>query len=282
MSLTNKAMLVNLSISYWTGKKGDDRMTEDIVKARHAQADALETKKLLVDPAAINQVKAVRSRARAYHFERTLPWIDGGTRILPSTYYLEYSEEMRKFRAEYDTAIAEFLKSYPKMKGEARKRLGDLFKDEDYPDAALLKGKFGWSQTVFPIPDKEDWRVDIGAKAEAEVKKQIDARLQEAVAIATRDLWQRLYEPVAKLAERMKDADATFRDTLIGNLRDIVAVLPKMNVGDDPKLTEMAKRVERELCKLNADEIREDDKVRVKASAAADKILAAMAGYIGS
>lgn len=280
-NLSNKAMLVSLSISYWTGKASDERVIDEISKKHSAEKNAHEYHKLLVDPAAINAVKAARSRARTYHFDKTLPWIDGGTRILPSALYFEYSKAMHDFKGEYETAVAAFLKSYSKLKGEARKRLGSLYRDEDYPRPETLIRKFGWSMDVFPIPDKADWRVDLGGKAEAEIKKQIDDRIKAATEVAVRDLWNRLHDAVAPLAEKMKEVDPTFRNSLIGNIKEIVGVMGKMNITGDSDLTAMAKKIEADLSKLNPEELRDDPKLRKKAADAADEILKKMAGYIG-
>ena len=279
--LSQRAMLVSLSISYWTGKASDDRVVDEISKKHKTEKDAHEYHKLLVDPAAINEVKAVRSRARAYHFDKTLPWIDGGTRILPSAFYFEYAEKMRQFKGEYEQAVAKFIQSYSQLKGEARKRLGSLYRDEDYPTGERLTKKFGWDIGVLPIPDKEDWRVELGSKAEAEIKAQVDSLLRAATATATRDLWKRLHDVVSALAEKMKTVDPVFRDSLVSNVRDLCGVMEKMNVGGDAKLDEMTKRIQKDLGELDAAALRDDPKMRSKIATTADDILKKMAGYLG-
>lgn len=283
MALTNKAMLVTLSISYWTGRASDDRVVDEISKAHKAEKDAHDYHKILVHPDAINKVKAVRSRARAYHFEKTLPWIDGGTRILPAAFYEEYSTKMREFRGEYEQAATDFIRQYNGLKGEARKRLGSLYREEDYPAQRSLEAKFAYKVGVLPIPEAGDWRVKLGAKEEAHVRKQIEEQLRQAMAVATRDLWKRLFDVVSDLATKMKEkGDIVFRDSLIGNIRQVLEVLPAMNVADDPKLEDMRKKVEHDLAKLNPAELREADaKTRKKVADAADELLAKMAGYVG-
>ncbi|MDZ4344092.1 MAG: hypothetical protein U1E51_16860, partial [Candidatus Binatia bacterium] len=58
--LQSSAMLVNLSIAYWTGKAGDERMTDAMVDTSKAERSAIETKKILIHPDALNAPKAVR------------------------------------------------------------------------------------------------------------------------------------------------------------------------------------------------------------------------------
>lgn len=280
--IQHRAMLVNLSIAYWTGRAGDERMTDAVVQSSKAERSAVETKKILIHPDALNAPKAVRSRARAYLFAKTSPWIDGGTRILTRAFYFEVMEKMAAFQAEYEDAVHNsVIKNYSKLKGEARKRLGSLYKEEDYPTAEQLKGKYSWSCAVLPIPDKDAWKVGLGDKADAAVKKQIEEQIQDACKVITRDLWERLHKVVAHFAETLKDVDSTFRDSLIGNIKELADILPKMNVTEDPKLEAMTKEVVTALCQFDPAVLRENTKQRKAASSAADDILAKMAGYIG-
>lgn len=279
--LTERAMLVNLSIAYWTAKASDERMGEAVAKALKNETDMTENKKLLLMPEAINSVKAVRSRARAYHFLKTSPWIDGGTRVLAATFYFDYVEKMREFETEYEGVVKTLCNNLSKLKGEARKRLGALYKETDYPTEKGLREKFSWKCAVCPIPDEDDWRVSLGAKADADVKKQIKAQVTEACAVVTRDLWQRLYDVVEHMAESLRKTDAKFHDTIIGNIKDACALLPVMNVAQDPELDKMTKGLMAGLCKFVPDEMREDPKVKKAALTEADKILEKMAGYIG-
>jgi hypothetical protein len=281
MKLNEKAMLVSLSISYWTGKASDDRVVEEITRKHQTASDAHEYKKVLLHPDAINKVKAARTRARTFFFEKTSPWIDGGTRMLAAVLYMDVAKKMHEFRGEYETAVSELIRNYSKLKGEARKRLGNLYRDEDYPSEAALRKKFGWEMKVFPIPSDKDFRLDLGTQATAEIRKQIEESVKAAAAVATKDLWVRLHDVVSALADKMREADPTFRDSIIGNIKDLCALLPKMNIADDPRLEELRRKVEVDLSTLNLGELREDKKARKKAVDAADELLKKMAGYIG-
>lgn len=283
MSIQDKAMLVSLSISYWTGKASDERVVDEISVKHKSERSQSEYRKILVHPDAINEVKAVRSRARSYYFDKTLPWIDGGTRILPSAFYMDFAKKMHEFRGEYEVAFGAFVKKYTALKGEARKRLGSLFKDDDYPSTDAIRSKFAWDMSVFPIPAKDDWRVDLGGDAESKIKKQIDERIKAATELATRDLWKRLHEVVKALAAKMRESgDPVFRDSIISNIKELCALMHHMNIDNDPELEKMTKRIQADLGKLNPEELREDKKARKKVADTADEILAKMAGYIGS
>jgi hypothetical protein len=281
-AITERAMLVTLSIAYWTAKVGDESVVTELTNKHKTERSAHEYKKVLIDPAPLNVLKAIRSRARAYHFNITRPWIDGGTRVLPSAFYMEYAAKIQEFRNEYETACADFFKNYPKYKGEARKRLGDLFDEADYPTAEALRRKFAFDMRVLPIPAAGDWRVDLGAKGNAEMRKQIEATLLQAAEVVTMDNWQRLHAVVSHLAERVKTSDAVLRDSLVINIKEICAVMDKMNITGDKALAAMTKTVEKELCSIDVAAMRDDPALKAEAGDAADAILAKMAAYIGA
>jgi hypothetical protein len=67
---------------------------------------------------------------------------------------------------------------------------------------------------------------------------------------ASRELWQRLYEAVSHMAERLQVYKVTeegvehpFRDSVVTNLVKLVDVLPKLNVTGDPELERLAAQV---------------------------------------
>lgn len=274
-------MLVSLSISYWTGKASDDSVVDELTKSHSTKGDVHDYRKRLVSAEAVNEFKAVRSRARSIHLEMTMPWIDGGTRILPAQMYMDYAKKVHALHTEYEEKVAEFIKKYPSLKAEAKQRLGTLYSEADYPSAESLRRKFGWEMHVFPIPSRQDWRVNMGAADAKIIQDKIEAQVIEAMSLATRDLWKRLHEVIKALAEKLHDADSKFRDSIIGNIRDLVGLLPMMNVTNDPALEEMRKKVEIELCSVAPDSLRDDPKARKKTADAADAILATMGGYIG-
>lgn len=280
--IRNKAMLVTLSVSYWTANASDERVIDEISVRHKSERDQHQYRKILVHPDSINAVKAVRSRARAYYFDKTGPWVDGGTRILPSAFYLEFAEKMHEFRGEYEEAVSAFIRKYSALKGEARKRLGNLFKEEDYPSTDALRSKFSWDMGVFPIPAKEDWRIDLGGKEDASIKRQIEEKVAAAVESYNRDLFNRLAKVVKAMSETMrKSADPTFRDSIVGNIRDVCALAQSMNISGDPELDKTIKRIQHDLGKLDPAALRDDKKARKAAADTADEILAKLSGYIG-
>lgn len=282
-SITQRAMLIRLSITHWGGRTSDDRMVDDIVASRKNERDAVEARKILLNPEAMRPVLSVRAAARRYLFSRTSPWLDDGVRVLPSAFYFELCEKMREYQSEYEAAVlTRIVNPYEKLKSEARNRLGDLYREEDYPTVEKLRSKYVWSMGVMPIPSKDDWRVNLGDKDNAEIQKQIDAQVKTACANVTADLFQRLQALLVKVADTLSNDDSKFRDSLITNVSELCDILPALNVANDARLDAVVKETKAMLSRAAPATLREDKKARKVVKNDATDLLAKMAGYIGS
>ena len=82
------------------------------------------------------------------------------------------------------------------------------------------------------------------------------------------------------MAERLNDKDATFRDSLVGNIISLVQLLPKLNIAEDQELETMRQHIEAKLTKASPDELRNSRHIRRKVAKEASAILDAMSGYV--
>ena len=51
-----------------------------------------------------------------------------------------------------------------------------------------------------PLPDAGDFRVSLGEEEKDRVKRQMTASVEASLTVASRELWQRIYEAVAHMA----------------------------------------------------------------------------------
>jgi hypothetical protein len=142
---------------------------------------------------------------------------------------------------------------------------------------------------MMPLPDAGDFRVTLGAEEKERIKRQITTAVEASLQVASRDLWQRLYETVSHLAERLgaykvtgEGVEHPFRDSVVTNLVRLVDVLPKLNVTWDPELERLASQV-RDSLLVDPQELRKSESIRSatakSASAICDRMAAYMAGY---
>lgn len=75
---------------------------------------------------------------------------------------------------------------------------------------------------------------------------------------------------------------ATFRDSLVDNARELVDVLKRLNVADDPQLEEYRRETEKLATSATADTLRDDENIRAATAKKAQSILAAMNSTYGA
>ena len=103
----------------------------------------------------------------------------------------------------------------------------------------------------------------------AELEKENESKTQQVVSQA----FNRLLEPIAKMAERLSGGENVFRDSLVENIRDMLDLIPALNVTGDPSITRLAQQIETNFGKLNAETLRTNKVVRRQAHEDAQNII---------
>ena len=115
MSIQEKAMLVYLHLSYWTARKYDKRVSEEIDD--HYQADqAGRYNKILIAREHLASIRKQVSAIRIYHYEHTVAWNDEGGRLLPATAYFDYMQKMQKYQGKFEKETTFFSFSLSNLK----------------------------------------------------------------------------------------------------------------------------------------------------------------------
>lgn len=276
----SRALLVWLTIRQWSARKYDKKISNDVNTQLQASSNAGRYNKLLLpgDHPSYKELTTLMSSIRLQSYEHSLAWSDEGWRLLPTANYMPYTAWYRDRASAVATALDAFLSDYPTMKADARRLLGQAYKDEDYPSTMDLRSRFGLDVKYSPLPAVGDVRVDLADDQIATIEQQIQASTAAAVQIAMKDAWQRLYDVVAKISDRLSTPDAIFRDSLISNAREICSSLQRLNVTNDQQLESMRVRVLENLTAFDPDILRDTPRVRRNVAAEADKIMSAMSG----
>lgn len=298
--LSTRAMLAIVNISMWSARKTDKRVTREVLSSHHAHEDAGKWNKSLVAKEALAAITEAAGAARRAHGEMTLPWLDkDGARILPAAGYVIYAGKLRAARETFEEAARAFVDAYPSFVEQARRDLNGTFDATDYPTADEIAAKFAFKTRILPMPDAADFRVQLGDEDTAILRADIESASREALAGAMRDAWERIADAVGRMVLRLngyservarnaelpdgkreKGAKGTFTSTLVDNIRDLVKLLPILNIAADPRLADIAKRMESDLCMYDADDLREDDHARATTAKAAAAILADVSSFL--
>jgi len=280
----SRALLVWLTISTWTARRYDKAVTRKVNNDYAASTDAGRYNKFLLpgDAQAYKTLIALAGSIRAEHYTKTLAWSDEGWRLLPTANYMEYTTWFRQQQSAYKSALDQFVADYPTMRAEAQIKLRGLYRDEDYPGVMDVRERFALDVQYSPVPAIGDFRVDLARDQIDAIEQSVNDRVEYAAQLAIKDAWDRLYQSVARISERLSDPEAIFRDSLIGNAREVCDALKRLNVTDDPALEEMRQHVERELTAHDPAVLRDTPRVRRAVAEKADAILSTMRDLYGS
>ena len=285
--IQNSSMLIDLNISVWTGRKQDKRVSDEIDAAKSTKTRAGNYhKKLLAGTQKLDDLQKLVTGIRAWHYAQTLPWSDGGSRLLPMKNFFDYKATLSDYEVQFNDMVEEFLVEYPTLVTAAAFQLGDLFDADEYPDAERLRDKFRFRFVFLPVPEIGDFRIDINEQHKEELKAQYESFYQNKLSEAMQEAWGRLHECLSRMSEKLSNAESPrmtkdgdenytqiFRDSLITNAVELCELLTKLNVTNDTKLEHARKKLESAIAGVSAKELREDDHMRLDMKTQVDEIL---------
>jgi hypothetical protein len=267
----DSAVLVDLNISVWTGRKMDKRVSAQVDASNNTKTRAGNYhKKLLAGTEALDALHAVATQIRQWHYDNTLPWNDNGSRLLPMANFFDYKAMVGNFQQQFNDAIEDFVRQYDDLVSAAAFSLGDLFNADDYPTAEQVRSKNSLRIVFSPVPSAGDFRVDIPNEYREELQKISDERVNAAM----KDAWDRLHDCLKHMSDKLAGTEKQlFRDSLVDNAVELCAMLTKLNVTNDAKLEQARQQLERALVGLDAKELRKDNETRLEVKARVDEIL---------
>jgi hypothetical protein len=269
--LQDSAMLVTLTISQWTARKFDRKVTKE-VNTTHGAKDAGRFNKLLIAADALAPLGQIEGAARAHHYSVTLPWGNLGERLLPATLFKGYTDEMSTFEREFDKRVADLVRIYPQLVQDARAQLGGLYDPADYPQE--IRSRFSFKINFTPVPSAADFRVNLNADFVEQIKADITRQQQSRQTEAVKHVWTRVREVVEKIQEVCSKEKPRIFDSMIENASQLISILPALNINGDPELDKIAEQMKALV--VPVDSLRNSVTRRHAVKKSADQILASM------
>ena len=289
MNLTHDAMLVSLRITAWSGRLYDRQASNHVAAHHDASASAGRYNKRLLPKAAFAALTTTISKIRSTHYEQTLPWDDQGSRMLTVANYERYTELLDGLRERMVRERARFIEDYDDNVDQARLDLGKLFRIEDYPSKEALHGRFGIRYRIVPVPDADHFMAQLASDDTARVKRDIESQIEKRLNDAVADLYRRLGEAVERVSERLQEGEdgkpLVFRNSMIENIRDLVDVVPRLNIFGDDRLAQLCQDVKDRIAHADPETLRLSPQfnpnVRRQVKRDADALMQQFAGYFG-
>lgn len=257
-----KAVLVKLTIRIFPNTRQDAEITEETRKRKSLGEGAGKWLKHVFPEEAMMEIRMAGGEARRRHYDLTLPW-EEGYRLLPSGAHKQYEKEIAKYTEVFYERVAEFGKNYKAWIEKARTMHNGTFDPSLYPAWREMEKNFSFEIEYTPLPKASHFTTNGIAKgAIEEMQASLEQRNNERIEAAVRDTWTRLMTPVNALSEKLADPERIFRDSLIQNVKDIVELVPQLNLTNDLTLARMAEEIKTRFANLDASALRNDVELR--------------------
>jgi hypothetical protein len=213
--------------------------------------------------------------------------------MLNMMYYMDFTSALRDKITAADAAVRDLIthwdfevaKDIQRIKDIcARKGIPDRSNPTDYPPAEVVESRFSIEVRYMPVPkvDNFDPRLGLSDEDKASLQKQLD----DASTNATTHVIRQMMEPMQRAVEKLKINIGTdgsiFRDSLIDNMVDVADRMNRVNLSDDPAITEAIKDLQSlvGIYANNKDVLRSTQSVRAKAATQIDDLMSKMAGLV--
>jgi hypothetical protein len=273
------AMLVNLNISTYSGRKQDKTTQEEvtIAKGAHSKQAASVYKNLFANCTELAAITKFQAKVRFEHYRLTMPWADSGARLLPTMLLLDYTATMGKFQVEFKVLVDAFLAKYDTLVAAAAFQLGTLFDRDEYMSSEKVARRFAMEFTYSPLPSAGDFRLDIEAEVQRDLVQQYEERSNRMLSQANQEAWTRLHDVLTKISDRLiVDEDGVknkFHDTLVSNAEDLCDLLRALNVTGDADLERARKKLQEALSGVTPKELRDELSTRLDVKRQVDVML---------
>jgi hypothetical protein len=281
--LADHTLLVRLHIQVPTMKRVDHAVSAETNSRYKARAGASKTSKQLLARHSLADVSSVVTKARGIHSAMTRPWEDDGARIIVLRKYQDYVTKMSLLKKDFEKAARDFVKLYPQMKAEAPALLGNMFNENDYPSASALKEKFSFDLETRDVQTAGDFRAKINDETTKAIVADIEKRTKDRLSRVMNENWLEVYKVVEAMSIRLKSYGneyGSLRDAMIENIKEVAALLPDLNLTNDPALIDIQQRLVRELCAHSVEDLRKDVKARTAVAKSAKDIMKQVKDYL--
>jgi hypothetical protein len=278
MSISSSAVLARLNISVWTANKLDKTATANVIASNGATDRAAQVHKNLMAGTHLRKdIADYAAECRLWHNTWTLGWEDRGSRLLPTSLFMDYKAQANVRRAAFTGMVDKFCDNYDGHVQIARNYLVGLFDSSDYPTVDEVRSKFGFQLVFNPVPESGHFLLDIPAQELEETKRsceqEIDARLKEAM----RGSWEKLHTMLTGMSEKLTEVDEDtkkrWHDSFVTNAQDMCRMLTHLNITKDPDLEAARRALERVMVGADIDTIKDNPMVRESMKTKVDSIL---------
>lgn len=288
-TIGDAAVVVQLNFSQWTARRLDRKVTGEIAEQKDAARKAGNyNKHLLPDCHELAAVGKFVSEVRNKVKDMTMPYLDGGLRLLPTSKLAEFHQYITWAEQEFWRLVELFFDAYDFEVAKSQARgtaLGEMYDERDYPSLEQVKKKFDISIAYLPVP--ETWASNLANEAISIIGDHHREFMRDTLTQVQNSTFERLYPLLVNMVESL-DYEVTytrnkkgeliedkprFHGTLVTNITDLVALMGDFNLTGDPQMEACRQRLGQALRGVSSTQLKESETLRQRTRLSVQAVL---------
>ena len=248
-----------------------------------AEARFLSATKKLLDTQhpRFKAVTALKGRVLGYWKSLTLPYPEPGLRLIRQSVIPDFDRQLKTFQSELREAVTLLDDHYAELRRAARRRLGQLFSEADYPVSLRKEFEISWD---FPSVEPPSYLRQLNPKLYEEECRRMQARFDEAVQLTEQMFFDELSKLVSQLTERLSGQEdgkpKVFRDSAVENLSKFFGRFRELNVHSSTELDQLVERAQGVLSGVQPQDLRDSAARRQQVASQMAAVQASLDGLL--
>lgn len=280
-SLASRAVLFRLNISTPGNTEIDHAETSALLAKTGAEKGAAYVKKLKIAKHIMKIWSVPAGAMRNYLYKLTTPW-DDGLRICAAKLVPAITLELNKFMTALKQAKNE-LKSFArsgKIRYDTKNELGNLTASSCNLTEEDIDALFQASWKAEPFSDVSDFRLNVPQECLDVLKESYLQGQKDSMQKSISGLYDKIKKVVKAVSEQCHKEKGRIFESLVGNVQELVQILPDLNISNDPAIASLAISMGEMIRDLTTEKLKEDPEIRKSTAAKAAKILDQMSAIM--
>tara|TARA_Y100000004_G_scaffold197230_1_gene270557 strand:- start:2766 stop:3635 length:870 start_codon:yes stop_codon:yes gene_type:complete len=262
--IVDKMVMVKLNCSYDTGYRHSSEAQELVADQKKCSASMLKTGVSMYDKWMISDFTRALSNLRTYYTDHTLPWDSKSWRVIPSSKYKDFKDELETRITECQDAYQKvFVDEYDALKDSYEDNKGDITLEfpsvEDFKDRLVIEYDMGAAAST------SDIRIQgIDQEARRELKASMEKQYESKIKDGVTDIVSRLSTAVKDLSSRTEQDDQNGKKykRSLENLTELADTVENLNLTGDKRIKEACETIRKEICQWSPQAIKTTPMVR--------------------
>lgn len=285
-ALASNYMLVDISFRAWGGERINQQVSDEVVSAKHATADAGKFRMKLM-ASADTELKAVKAQIvalRTFVYSRTLPWslnregAKKGSRLISTADAMQFLSDTAKMKRGFDEAVLDLQSVWDERVAQALANLGAMADPNIYPPASDVPNMFAVTIELRPMPTVGDFtRLAVPAALAEALGNRLADQTRTQVENAMTDLRDRLTDEIQRMCTQLAKAGqgekTKLYESMLTNTSGLCQLARSMNLTGSEKFGALIDKIEQDLLRYPIETLREDKATAAHVATQAQQVL---------